>query len=105
MSERLSELSGSVALELRTRMEESRSKIKVASTIINGMRKEPVIVDGTCAVLDRIVDALDKADELHLAAFKLINDTYGSPRADPVAESTEATTLQDLVNEKDTPPE
>lgn len=103
MSERLSELSGSVALELRARMEESRSKIRTANTIINGMRREPVIMEGTLAVLVRIVDALEKADELHLAAFQLINNTYGSPRPDPVAEPMEVTT-QDLDG-KDTPPE
>jgi len=54
-------------------------------------------------VLVRIVDALEKADELHLAAFQLINNTYGSPRPDPVAEPMEVTT-QDLDG-KDTPPE
>lgn len=83
MSERLSELSGSVALELRTRMEESRSKVKASAVIIEGLRKEPVIVNGTRSVLDQIVDALDKADEFHVAALKQINGTYGGPRPEP----------------------
>lgn len=79
MSERLSELSASVALELRTRVQDSRDKLQASSKIIEGLRREPVIVNGTRGVLDTIVDGLEKADELHIALLQQINETYGSP--------------------------
>jgi len=77
MSERLSELSASVSLEVRTRVEEARAKIKAASVIIESLSKEPVIGDGTRTVLDEIVLGLEKSDELHVGVLKLIGETYG----------------------------
>ena len=80
MSERLSELSASVSLELRTRIEESQVKLRASSKIIESTRREPVVVNGTKALLDAIVKILDEADELHVGALKLLQETYGHSR-------------------------
>ncbi len=79
MSERLSELSASVSLELRTRMQDSRDRILASQKIISSMHKEPVIVNGTKAVLEQISSKLEEIDELHIAAMQQINETYGTP--------------------------
>ena len=77
MSERLSELSASVSLEVRTRVQESRDKIKAASSIMEGLRKEPVIADGTRVVLDDIVAGLEAVDRLHVGVLRQVNSSYG----------------------------
>lgn len=79
MSERLSELSASVALELRTRVQESRDKLRSSIKIIEGIRKEPVIINGTRSILNTIVAELEKADEQLVGLLKQINETYGTP--------------------------
>ena len=81
MSERLSELSASVSLELNTRLQESNGRVKAAQNIIEGTRKEPPAqVDGIHLMLDEIVELLEKADDLHIAALKQIGETYGHVR-------------------------
>lgn len=78
MSERLSELSASVSLELNTRLQESNGRIKAAQKIIDGTRKEPPAqVDGIHLILDQIVELLEEVDTLHIGALKQIGDTYG----------------------------
>jgi hypothetical protein len=77
VSERLSELSASVSLELRTRIQESRDRLQTSSKIMESLRKEPVIVDGTRTILDDIVVALDHAGDLHVGVLKQLNEIYG----------------------------
>ena len=78
MSERLSELSASVSMELNKRLLDSGGRINTAQSILKGMRNEPPAqVDGIHLILDDIVILLEKVDELHLAALKQVGDTYG----------------------------
>lgn len=79
MSERLSELSEAVSLELRTRMQDSRDRLQASNKIIEGMCKEPVIVNGTKIVLTQIMEKSKELDELHISAMKQIHETYGTP--------------------------
>lgn len=80
MSERLSELSASVSLELRTRLEDSRTKTQAAQKTVDGLRREAVTdVNGIRKVLDEIVAKLEEADDLHLAALKQVSESYGHP--------------------------
>lgn len=81
MSERLSELSASVSLELNTRLMESNDRVKASQKIVQGMRTEPPAqVDGIHLILDSIVELLEKVDELHVGALKQVGDTYGHVR-------------------------
>ena len=87
MSEQLSKLSVSVALELRTQVQESKELLQKSEKIITALKKAPVIVNGTRNLLDDIVNRLRKMDEQHIGLLQQINETYGTPAAGQKPES------------------
>ena len=81
MSDRLAELSDDAAHEIRTGLTESREGVLIAQKRIDGLRKSPLVVNGTRASLETLRGKLGEAEELYITVFRQVNANYGDERA------------------------
>ena len=81
MSNRLAELSDDAAHEIRTALRESREGVLIAQKRIDGLRKSPLVVNGTRASLETLRGKLGEAEELYITVFRQVSANYGDERA------------------------
>ncbi len=81
MSDRLTELSDDAAHEIRTALTESREGVLIAQKRIDGLRKSPLVVNGTRASLETLRGKLGEAEELYITVFRQVSANYGDERA------------------------
>ncbi len=81
MSDRLAELSDDAAHEIRTALTESREGVLIAQKRIDGLRKSPLVVNGTRASLETLRGKLGEAEELYITVFRQVSANYGDERA------------------------
>ncbi len=82
MSERLAELSDDAAHEIRTALTESREGVLIAQKRIDGLRKTPLLMNGTRASLETLRGKLAEAEELYIRVFSQVNANYGDETAE-----------------------
>ena len=83
MSDRLAELSDDAAHEIRTALTESREGLLIAQKRIDGLRKSPLLLNGTRASLETLRRKLGEAEELYITVFSQVNANYGDETARP----------------------
>ena len=97
MIDRLAELSDDAAREIRTALTESRECVLAAQKRIDGLRKSPLILNGTRASLETLRGKLDEAEELYIMVFGQVNANYGDETAE--REPLEAATRYEPEND------